>query len=512
MKTTLLFLSVFLTSSLFGQNVNIPDANFKEYLVGNTNINTNGDTEIQVSEASAFTGAINCSFINISDLTGIEAFTALTQLDCWGNELTSLNVSSNTALTVLYCDNNQLTSLDVSSNTALTLLGCWTNQLISLDVSSNTALNQLSCFTNQLTSLDVSSNTALTQLDCGNNQITSLDVSSCTALTELDCFGNQLECLNVKNENNTAFETFLAYDNQNLTCIDVDDVNYSTTNWTIIDPQTSFSTNCNNSCSPPQIVNIPDANFKDFLVNNTSINTNGDSEIQVSEASAFTGGIDCSFENISDLTGIEAFTALTVLYCGNNQLTSLDVSSNTALTQLYCLENNLTSLDVSNNTSLLGLNCNYNQLISLDVNTALTELGCGINNLSSLDLSQNTNLTLLYCADNQLTCLNLANGNNTNFLQGYFVATNNPDLTCIEVDDVNYSTANWTDIDSQTSFSVDCDDDCDDPTVGINELTTTKNLIQILDMMGRETTFKPNTPLIYVYDDGSIEKVFSVEY
>ena len=282
-----------------------------------------------------------------------------------------------------------------------------------------------------------------------------------------------------------------------------------------------------------QNVFIPDANFKAYLVGNTNINTNGDSEIQVSEASAFTGEISCIGESISDLTGIEAFTALTeldcginnlssldlfnnaaleVLYCDNNQLTSLDVSSNTALTQLYCLENNLTSLDVSNNTSLLGLNCNYNQLISLDVNTALTELGCGINNLSSLDLSQNTNLTLLYCADNQLTCLNLANGNNTNILQGYFVATNNPDLTCIEVDDVNYSTANWTDIDSQTSFSIDCDDDCDDPTVGINELTTTKSLIQTLDMMGRETTFKPNTPIIYVYDDGSIEKVFSVEY
>jgi len=30
--------------------------------------------------------------------------------------------------------------------------------------------------------------------------------------------------------------------------------------------------------------------------------------------------------------------------------------------------------------------------------------------------------------------------------------------------------------------------------------------------MGREITFKPNTTLIYVYDDGSTEKVFSVEY
>ena len=31
--------------------VTIPDANFKAYLVGNSAINSNGDTEIQISEA-----------------------------------------------------------------------------------------------------------------------------------------------------------------------------------------------------------------------------------------------------------------------------------------------------------------------------------------------------------------------------------------------------------------------------------------------------------------------------
>ena len=342
MKTTLLFLSVFLSANLFGQNVYIPDANFKSNLIGNSEINTNGDTQIQVSEANAYTGGINCFGQAISDLTGIEAFTALTELDCGANNLTSMDVTTNTALEVLGFAYNGLTSLDVSSNTALTELECNNNQLTSLDVSSNTALTELNCGNNQLISLDVSNNTALTELNCCNNQLTSLDVSTNTTLISLDC--------------------------------------------------------------------------------------------------------------------------------SLNQLTSLDLTTNNALEVLYCPYNELTSLDLSSNT-------------------ALTELGCYFN---------------------ELECLNVKNGNNTAFVSYY--AEYNQNLTCIEVDDAEWSASNWTSVDSQTSFSENCNNDCSNSTIGINELTTTKNLIQILDMMGRETPFKPNKPLIYVYDDGSTEKVFSVEY
>lgn len=46
---------------------------------------------------------------------------------------------------------------------------------------------------------------------------------------------------------------------------------------------------------------------------------------------------------------------------------------------------------------------------------------------------------------------------------------------------------------------------------GLNNLQgELKKRVKTLDMMGRETNFKPNTPLIYVYDDGSTEVVFSV--
>ena len=280
-----------------------------------------------------------------------------------------------------------------------------------------------------------------------------------------------------------------------------------------------------------QNVNIPDANFKSYLVGNSSINTNMDSEIQVSEANNFTGDIICINKNIYDLTGIEEFTSLNKLICQDNHLTSLDISNNTVLTQLNCSQNNqLTSLDVSNNTALTVLSCTSNQLTSLDVsnntaltvlfcinnlltsldltnNTALTDLNCNYNKLTSLDLTNNTALSLLSCNNNLLTCLNVKNGNNSNVT--FFDAKYNSNLNCIEVDDVAWSNSNWANIDANTSFSTSCANPC---TLGIKELYyTPKELIKIVDLMGRETPFKPNTVLIYVYEDGTTERVFKLE-
>jgi hypothetical protein len=222
MKLLLLLLAIPIIG--FGQNVNIPDANFKAYLVGNSAINTNGDNQIQVSEASIFNGNIDCNTMNISNLTGIEAFTALT---------------------FLYCSSNQLTSLDVSSCTALSTLLCFLNQLTSLDVSANTALTYLGCQGNDLTSLDVSSCTALSTLLSNDNQLTSLDVSACTVLYILNCYDNQLTSLNVKNGNNINLFSFGAAGNPNLSCIEVDNVAFSNTNWVNdIDATASFSLNC----------------------------------------------------------------------------------------------------------------------------------------------------------------------------------------------------------------------------------------------------------------------------
>ena len=401
--------------------VNIPDLNFKAYLVGNSSINTNEDAEIQVSEAMAFNGIIYVPYQNITDMTGIEAFPNITQL---------------------FCDNNQITSLDLSNQTSLYLLDCYYNQITSLDVSH---LN-------------------LGVLRCNNNQLTSL---------------------NLANGNNTNISTFEALNNPDLTCVEVDDVAYSTSVWgSEIDATASFSENCvNGECT----VVIPDAVFESYLLGNSSINTNNDAFIQCTEAEAFTGQLVCGGLGIADLSGIEAFPNVTYIDVYGNQLTSVDVSNNTEITSLNINGNSLTSLDVSNNPLLEALFCNENDLTDLDVsnNPNLQTLYCHINALTSLDVSSCTNLSVfrsqsnsitslnlsgnsslqeIRCQNNQLTSLNVANGNNTNI--STFQAGGNNDLTCIQVDDAAYSAANWTSIGSQTSFSENC------LTVGIEENNT----------------------------------------
>ena len=193
--------------------------------------------------------------------------------------------------------------------------------------------------------------------------------------------------------------------------------------------------------------------------------------------------LDLSSLNISDLTGIEDFISLTRLDCEQNNLTTLDLSQNTALNYLDIDANALKTLDLSSNT-------------------ALTFFEGADNQLTSLDLSLNVALTEFNCENNQLTSLDFKNGNNT--LVEDFACTNNPNLTCIDVDNAAYSTANWTEIDATSSFSEDCSS-----LLGIKEFTSSKTLIKTLDIMGRKTTFKPNTLLINVYDDGSAEKFFT---
>ncbi|SFB85985.1 T9SS type A sorting domain-containing protein [Kaistella jeonii] len=248
-RTLLLFNLLFATFSIVNaQNIYIPDVNFKAFLVGSSQINTNGDNEIQITEAEAFSFGMDCSGKNINDLTGIEAFVNLRLLKCFYNNLVSVDVTKNTALLELWCNNNQLSSLDVSKNIFLLELHATSNNINSLDISKNIALEFLSCGENSLSNLDVTKNTMLQFLYCNKNQITTLDVSKNSMLQILWCYENQLSALNAKNGNNTTLSVFRTYDNPQLTCIQVDDAIYANSQIGFLwwkDDWANYSTDCN---------------------------------------------------------------------------------------------------------------------------------------------------------------------------------------------------------------------------------------------------------------------------
>ncbi|MDX1773529.1 T9SS type A sorting domain-containing protein [Oceanihabitans sediminis] len=351
MKKKLLLFSTYLCLGLFSamaQNVNIPDANFKSYLLADAAINTNNDSEISVAEAQAFTGTISATGLGITDLTGIEAFINITILEVYSNSLTSL---------------------------------------------------------------DVSNNTNLTRLHCADNQITQLDVSNIPTLNQVHCQNNQLVELNIANGRGAAFTYMKSYNNPSLTCIQVDagtvppdNVGLYDFGWTR-DLETRVVEDCSSSIS---YVTIPDANFKSYLVN-SAINVDYDQEISVAEAQAVTGTLDVSSLAISDLTGIEAFINLTALDCSDNTIAALDVSNITGLTNLNCKENNIANLNVQG-TSLVTLDAEDNSLTSLDVSNlvTLTTLNTRSNNISNLNLQGATALEVLDCSDNSLSTLNVS--------------------------------------------------------------------------------------------------------
>ena len=383
MKTKKMLITAIATiafiASTQAQNVNIPDANFKAALVSNASINTNMDTEIQVSEASVFNGAINVSQLNITDLTGIEAFVALDSLDCSRNHISGLELWANIALTYLDCSGNMESWVDPNND----------NPMGIPDV-----------FIYYLDTLNVSANTSLTTLKCNNNGLLGLNTSGLTSLTYLDCSDNKRE----------ALDNFANY-----------------------------------------VVTFSILTF-DFLSNVALIY------------------LDCGRNELPSLD-VSGNTLLTTLNCGWNSLTSLEVSANTELTNLDCRSNfvigvspegwpagmsTLENLNVSANLTLTTLKCGGNSLSSLNVsaNTALTYLSCQYNQISTLDVSGNTALFMLECQNNQLTSLDVKNGNNINMFN--FYAVGNPNLSCIEVDNVAWSNANWAFIDATASFSENC--------------------------------------------------------
>ncbi|MDD2984956.1 T9SS type A sorting domain-containing protein [Flavobacterium sp.] len=200
--------------------------------------------------------------------------------------------------------------------------------------------------------------------------------------------------------------------------------------------------------SNAQVINIPDQNFKNKLLqaNTTNltaagaiIDTNANGEIEISEA-LMVNYLFVAVSNISDLTGIEYFTNLQYLYINVNQITSVNLSTLTNLIQFRCDNNNLSDLDLTGLINLVGLNFSNNNITEINFSLLpnINQVVCNNNLLSELDFSSNPLFTKLYCSNNNLTSLTIKNGINQDFSNVNFNdcwKTGNPNLTTICADE-----------------------------------------------------------------------------
>ena len=194
---------------------NFPDENFRDYVAEEWD--KNHDKYFSPREI-ANAKWISCDNKEISNLKGIEFFTNIWLLECYYNNLTTIDLSHNKNLSYINCHHNQLNELDVSGLPLLETFYCGHNALPSIDVSKNEKLEDFDCQDNHLDTLDVSQNKELVKLSCGTNNLTELDVRENKKLKELSCYESKLSNLDLRNQ--TELEVLKCWKNP-LSVLDV---------------------------------------------------------------------------------------------------------------------------------------------------------------------------------------------------------------------------------------------------------------------------------------------------
>ncbi|MCM8567755.1 T9SS type A sorting domain-containing protein [Gramella jeungdoensis] len=451
-----------------GDFVNIPDPNFEQALI-DLGIDSDGVVNTSILRSDAETvRTLNISdpinnqdlpsvYAKIQDLTGIEAFINLSELNASNNDVGIVNLENNSLLINLYlrdCSNlrfldlskntklvtldvgrsrlsgtinldnlsnleylylqanRDITSLNVSNNTKLKVLWCSWNQLTELNVSQNFHLQELWMHNNKIEDIDVSNNTSLKILSVRNNGISKLNLTSNTLLEDLQCNGNNLSSLDLSNQ---PIHTLYAYDNAFLSSLDLRNGNNMNLNvfevgntpqldcinadgnisQAMLDSGKGFSEDCGD------FIYVPDANFEQALID-LGIDSDGVVNTSVLKAD------------------VEIVTILNLNNPANNQelpnvngkiqdLTGIEEFAN--LSYLYINQNEIHQLDLSGNPNLLYLFAGYNKFstIDLSVNANLQILLLAGSEIESIDVSKNINLTHLQIGYTNLAEIDLSN-------------------------------------------------------------------------------------------------------
>jgi hypothetical protein len=308
MKTILLLSCTFCLYLGNAQNINFTDSLFKGALIdapevangtsfidlnGNTttNVDTNSDGEISISEAQNITH-IDFSYLPFTDLEGLQYFTNVKTITSYNSLSTTFNFPElvNLEELTLTAISGQmvLTNFDVTGNLNLKKLDLNSGLTNNIDLSNNINLRELILrdeASNLNLNLDNLSN--LRKLTYYGN-LPTLDISDCIKLVEVS--------VTLYTEENVGFLS-IDLTNQPLLV----NLNISNTNITSLD-----------------LTNNP--NLENVYVQNNQLQ-------------------NIFFGNLAYIRN---------LYCENNQLTTLNLNNFQNLEVLSCANNNLTELKLKN--------------------------------------------------------------------------------------------------------------------------------------------------------------------
>ena len=404
---------------------NFPDKKFREYIL--SLIDADHNQYLSSSEINN-TKSIDCSDQSIANLTGIQYFTALEELDCSINSISTLDLNQNKALKELRCyrnkintlnidectellfldyDSNNLSSLSLSSNTKLKTLYCASNSISTLTLTNNTALETLGCANNSISALNLSSNTKLKSIVCDNNKLKVLSLSALSDLEYLSCGNNQLTSITLGKKNSL---TVLSCKKNQLTSLELDAPKLEKLECSDNLLNSLDVSNCTSlrelTCTSNQISSLSLGTISN--ITNLMCNANQLTSLDLSNLSVL-HVLNCFGNKIKSLDFTKC-PELTNVLVGSNALTSLIVENQPVLITFDCSNNDLSSLVIRNNEQMKHVYCSDNKLASLDVSSLseLSDLDVSGNRLSSLDVSANVKLQMLYCYSNGLSYLDVS--------------------------------------------------------------------------------------------------------
>ena len=429
--------------------VDIPDKNLRNNL--EKKLGKNPGDPIMDNELSEMFGVLSLSDSNISDLTGLEYCTGLTNLNLSGNQINGISALSHLYnMEVLDLSGNQISDLSAFRKLAINE-EFEDSKLASLDLSNN----QISGSAGEISYFD-----HLTDIDLSGNQITSVGLVKLKNLTSLNLSDNLLgsgksstfHALSYLSRLTTLSDLDLS-NNQidnidqlttltNLTKLKLEDNQLPPSAGAIIQNlEKIVAIVTHDSVPEPKVVNILDDSLRTVLQSALVEKYDNDfikaqREKYPESDTAMTAwrwsgdlltsadldrltDLDASNLNITTLTGLEYCTSLTRLYLNGNQISDVSMLSNLIkLTFLNLNGNQINDISVLSgltNLKILWLNNNQiSDISSLPNLTNLQSLLLSTNQISDISsLSNLTNLTKLYLSSNQIRDIsslsNLAN-------------------------------------------------------------------------------------------------------